>query len=167
MRKDDVTFHAEMWRTARPAVNVKVWARVDSEEAIGAARREDSSLDPRFEAWYREGLERESFAESYWSFAIETGWEYLQSLAEDVFGPGVNVYSEGRSGGWAVVDGLPDFESWDAVMLGRWARFAKRARAAADAIPENMSILASINGFETFLAEDSKRMTGPSFEAVA
>lgn len=167
MRKDQVEFHSEYGRGGRPAVNVKVYARVDSDAAIGAAREyEGDSLDPRFEQWYRERLEDDSFAEHYWSFAVESAWEQLQADAEEVFGPGVKVYSEGRSGGWAVVDGLPDFDTWDAIDLSKWARFSKWARIYADAIPGDMAILASINAFEGWLADQARLMTGPTLEAV-
>lgn len=44
----------------------------------------------------------------------------------------VNVYSAGRSGGWLVVDGLPDIDEWDAIALGRWRRFDAAIRAIAD-----------------------------------
>ena len=157
MRKDEVTFHSDGFRESRPAVNVKVYARVDSDEAIGAPRvYHGDGLDSRFEDWYRERIEDYEFADAYWRFAVEDGWESLQMVAEDIFGKGVTVYSEGRQGGWAIVDGLPDFESWDAVDLGRWAKFAKFARALADDIPATMAILASINSFEVYTAEEDK-----------
>ena len=155
MRKDEVTFHSDGFRESRPAVNVTVYARVDSDAAIGAPREyHGDGLDPRFEDWYREQIEDETFAMDYWSFAVESAWESLQADAEEVFGKGVQVYAEGRQGGWAVVDGLPDFESWDAIDLSKWARFAKDARICADGIPGDMAILAAINGFETYIAEN-------------
>lgn len=166
MRKDDVEFHSDGFRPGRPAVNVKVYGRVDSDKVFEDARLNGVD-DPRFEPWYRERLEDDSFAEHYFEFACESGWEWLQTDAEDTFGKGVKVYSEGRSGGWAVVDGLPDFDSWDAVMLAKWARFAKSARITADAIPSDMAILAGINSFEVWKDEQAKRLTGPTFEAVA
>lgn len=168
MRKSEVEFHSDNWAgPSRPAVNVKVYARVDSEEAIGAARDYlGPELDPRFEGWYLERLEDDGFTEHYWEFAIEAAWEQLQSEAEYIWGAGVKVYSEGRSGGWAVVDGLEDFEQWDAIELNKWARFAKVARIYADGIPGDMAILASINSFEGFLADQAKLLTGPTFEPV-
>lgn len=44
----------------------------------------------------------------------------------------VQVYSDGRSGGWLVVHGLPDVETWDAIALGQWAKFNKLIRGLAD-----------------------------------
>lgn len=160
-RKDDVEFHSDGFRERRPAVNVKTdpW---NWERHIGAAREyEGDGLDPRFEDWYREAAERDGFLDGYWEFACEAGWETLQADAEFYFGAGVKVYSEGRSGGWAVVDGLPDFEDWDAIMLTKWHGFAESARIIADGIPGDMAILASINAFESWLA------TQPSAVQVA
>jgi hypothetical protein len=62
-------------------------------------------------------------------------WEFAQTLADDTFGAGAKVWSAGRSSGWCVVDGLPDVDSWDAIALGRWARFARDVRAIADDLP--------------------------------
>ena len=47
----------------------------------------------------------------------------------------VNVYSAGRSGGWLVVDGLPDIDTWDAIDLGVWRRFDKAVHAILDDYP--------------------------------
>jgi hypothetical protein len=46
--------------------------------------------------------------------------------------PVAKVYSDGRSGGWLVVHGLPDVETWDAIALGRWAKFNKMIRDLVD-----------------------------------
>ena len=51
----------------------------------------------------------------------ERFWEDAEDTARDIFGDkSLTVYSEGRSGGWLVVNGLPDIEYWDAIMLGKW-----------------------------------------------
>ena len=51
----------------------------------------------------------------------EMFWEDAEATARDIFGDkSLKVYSEGRSGGWLVVEGLPDIEYWDAIMLGKW-----------------------------------------------
>ena len=71
-------------------------------------------------------------AERALQFAFESQqqqfWEQAEELAQSVFGSHVKVYSSGRSGGWLIVHNLPDLETWDAVAVGRWARFAKRVR---------------------------------------
>src|SRR5260221_11426319 len=62
-----------------------------------------------------------------WTFgtACEDGFDMLQNDAQEIFGASAKVYSTGRQGGWAVVEGLPDIESWDAIMLSKWSRFCK------------------------------------------
>jgi hypothetical protein len=79
-------------------------------------------------------------------------------LADEIFGRPVKVYSEGRCGGWAIVDGLPDFESWDAVLLARWAKFARVARSLADNIPTQMVALLEINDWERECEENSAEL---------
>lgn len=39
------------------------------------------------------------------------------------------VYSDGRSGGWLIVEGLPDVTTWNAVQFGKWRKFARLIRA--------------------------------------
>jgi hypothetical protein len=146
MRKADVEMHSDGYgRGSVPAVNVKVycwdfpsgvdWSNVDAPEGFTAD-------------WIVEHLSDED-VEHYFTFACESAWEDLQSDAEYIFGDyNVTVESQGRSGGWAVVDGLPDFEEWDAVLLAKWARFAKWARAMADDIPGRMAELIGINRYE-------------------
>lgn len=111
MKKDDVQFHLEGFgRRARPAVNVKVYRLPVKVEDV----------QKRF------GCDEDT-AEKALQFAFDSRqqmfWEDVQGIAEDCLGKGVKVYSEGRSGGWLVVEGLPAFDSWDAVQLGKWASF--------------------------------------------
>ena len=85
--------------------------------------------------------ELDTALEYAWESACEQFWEQAQDVAnyalegaeraEKLNGkPGrYTVYSAGRSGGWLVVEGLPDLETWDAIMLGRWAKFAKTIAA--------------------------------------
>lgn len=62
----------------------------------------------------------------------ENGWEMAKELAAEVFGSQVKTWSSGRSGGWLIVEGLPDVESWDAIALSRWARFARGVQEILD-----------------------------------
>jgi hypothetical protein len=148
--KDDVQFHSDHGWSSRPAVNVKTEPWKWEDGIADAMGYED--FDGRFPDWYREAAEADGFLDRYWAFACEAGWEQLQTEAEHYFGSGVSVYAEGRSGGWAVVDGLPDVESWDAVALAKWRGFEKSARIIAAGIPADMAILAAMNGFESWLA---------------
>lgn len=97
----------------RPAINVKAyrWPSI-----AGIAERFGCSHDAAQRA-----LEyaRESAQQRFWEDVQETAEHYLGE---------VKVWQEGRSGGWLVVDGLPEIESWDAIQLSKWARFEKAVR---------------------------------------
>lgn len=138
MRKDDVEV-----RQDGPAVNVKVRGSLwDVKLPLELGQVSDdggktwqtvTTADEFTHDWIEENLP-ERTVQAFYDMALEGGWEQLQSEAEDIFGD-VKVYSDGRSGGWAVVTGLPDVESWDAIAVGRWARFEKIARAIAADMP--------------------------------
>ena len=87
--------------------------------------------------------------------ACTVGWEQVEELALEIFGRyGVrrrDVRQDGRSGGWCVVEGLSDVESWDAIQLGRWRRFEVGCRAIADDVPRTMLDLIYFNAFEHWL----------------
>ena len=64
-----------------------------------------------------------------WESACETFWDMdAPEIVVDVFGKYVKSWSEGRSGGWLVVEGLPPVDEWDAIMLGKWRSFETRIR---------------------------------------
>lgn len=64
-----------------------------------------------------------------WESACETFWDMdAPQIVEDAFGKHVKFYSEGRSGGWLVVIGLPPVDEWDAIALGKWRSFEARVR---------------------------------------
>jgi hypothetical protein len=161
VKKDEVEFHSDgFFSEARPAVNVKVRAYGEQFDmaATKFACENISDLMER-EAFILAYMEAsDDTREAFFEAACEDGWEQLQQDAEEIFGSAygeygyytrpVKVESEGRSGGWAVVEGLPDFDSWDAIMLGKWARFAKLARSLADDVPYAMAELFYLNRFE-------------------
>lgn len=164
MRKSDVTMHTDGYGRERvPAVNVKVdawnfphcvdWSNVESYEGFNTA-------------WIEEHM-TEAETDHYFTFACEVAWEDLQSDAEYIFGEHVKVESQGRSSGWAVVNGLPDLEQWDAVMLAKWARFAKWARSVADYVPESMVELIALNVYEPMLEEQERAEARRRAEAAA
>jgi hypothetical protein len=112
--------------------------------------------------------EQMAFVESYANFEDEDGtwfeatcedsWEMLGNDVEEIFGPNVKLYAEGRSGGWAVIDGLADFEEWDAIDLAKWRRFEKYAHIYANDIPYQVACLWYLNIFEpSYKAGESKR----------
>ncbi len=144
-------------RDGFPAVNVKVYGNVDKVKLPldmgGSAPADDPTnftwhtSDPAFtHDWIDAHVN--DVDEIWWDVACSDGWESLDMEAERIFGRGVKVYQEGRSGGWAVVHGLDDVESWDAIAVSRWSRFAHVARAIADDIPRSMVWLLYVNEFE-------------------
>jgi hypothetical protein len=70
-----------------------------------------------------------------WAFemAQEVFWEDVKELVSEHF-PGAECWSEGRQGGWLVVEGLGSIDEWDAIALGAWRRFEKDVKGmVADA----------------------------------
>jgi hypothetical protein len=55
-------------------------------------------------------------------------WDEMPELAREIFGR-CEVHSHGRSGGYLCVHGLPPMESWDAIMVGKWCKFANMVTA--------------------------------------
>lgn len=132
-------------RDGLPCVNVKVYASV-TRKVLDAVER-DTGM-PGFADWAQAKLDADAWPEWAWESAIENGWECLETDAEQAFqGYAVKLHAEGRSGGWCVVKGLPDIDSWDAIMLGRWRRFEKWARQQADGIPYGMADALAMNDY--------------------
>lgn len=76
----------------------------------------------------------------------------------------VQVYSEGRQGGWCVVHGLPDIEEWDAIALGRWARFAKGVKQIAhEGYPYDFVWQLAVNVFEPIREERRNAYPAPAY----
>ena len=111
MKKSDVKLHGDFLRQGYPAVNIKVYRMDWSNDTIEKQFECDSAT-----------------AEQAGQFAFESAqeqfWETMPEVAKEVFGT-VKVYSGGRSGGWLEVHGLPDVETWDAIQLGKWAKFER------------------------------------------
>ncbi len=143
-RKSDVEFRGDY-----PAVNVKTqpW-NVDRHYREAA---EECGYDPDAFVEWAESQSDELWTD-YFEMACESAWEMLDSDLQEIFGNG-KIYQEGRSGGWAVVHGLEQWDYWDAVMLAKWRRFEKWARSSADDIPRAMAVLAAINGYQSDLDE--------------
>lgn len=112
-RKSDIEFHSEGYgRRNRPAVNVKVYHF-----------QTDWKVADTFHC-------SEEIAQQALNFSFESAqsrfWEDAQDRAEEIWGRGVKVYSEGRSGGWLIVDGIgEDVESWDAIAVSQWGRLVR------------------------------------------
>lgn len=144
-------------RGGNPAANVKVYLTI--QDAWGVFKREENP-DERFAQWLGEHVTDEYLDAIFW-IVCGFEFEYLKDWAEDrgkepnpLF-PGyrVEVWQEGRSGGWAVVHGLPDVETWDAVLLARWRRFERIARDIADGVPHQVLCSLYLNEFESWREE--------------
>ena len=144
-KKDDVEFHSDGYRPGHPAVNVKVYKTIDSVElpfCEGGMVAGDAPAgtpikweysDPEFtHEWIEEHVSEDELYE-WWDVACQDNWEMVEDDCEEIFG--VKCYQEGRSGGWAVPDGIEDFDSWDAIMLARWRKFERAAKMYADDVP--------------------------------
>lgn len=114
--KDDVEKHsAGYYAPYYPAVNVKVY---HFPQAYKVADHFHCTEETAQKA-----------VEYAWDMEAQAFWEDVQGTAEDVFGKGVKAYSAGRSGGWLLVEGLTDIESWNAVDLAKWRKFEKIIKA--------------------------------------
>jgi len=75
----------------------------------------------------------------WWTATLENAWDRLDmdTNADNIFGRPVQVISEGRSGGWALIEGMDEAAArdWTLDDLARWERFAELARATADDVP--------------------------------
>ena len=165
--KDDVQFHSDGYREGRPAVNVKVygWAcgvplplELGSSYPVGRPDLlETHYTEPLFtHEWSEEHVDDETGSAFFWQ-ACTDGFEMLQEDALEIFGRGVEVFAEGRSGGWAVVDGLPAIEEWDAIDLGKWRKFEKIAKSYAEDIPRVTVDLIYANCFLPWYSEELER----------
>ena len=102
----------------KPAVNVKSYSQFGGYKLVSRLEAEHPETFQKALQWC-------------WESHVETFWESAQTVAEEILGP-VKVWQTGRSGGWLYVEGLPDVASWDAVMLGKWRRFAKWCETKRD-----------------------------------
>jgi hypothetical protein len=113
MRKDDVeTHHIGYGSDSVPAINVKVYHMGADNDDVA----EYFKCDPET-------------AERALGFAFESAqqvfWEMAGELAEEIWGKGHKVYSEGHSGGWLYVQGLEPLEHWNARDLAKWSKFKR------------------------------------------
>lgn len=191
MRKADVETHYEHGRS-HPAVNVKhhLWFP-DLFRAYERTGTHEFSDDAGFWAWmheiYDDGspddrveMADEWARESCWDDATELAHEIWPQYSTDNAAEKVNgkftgktvpkkryhvqVYSEGRQGGWCVVHGLPDIEEWDAIALGRWARFAKGVTAIAqEDYPYAFVWNLAVNVFEPIREERRNAYPAPAY----
>lgn len=148
MKKSEVQTHTDNgYGAGYPAINVKA-------HHIGGLQGTVTDVMDKFgcsEAQAEKALEfaHTSACEQFWEYWCDTTGSFENGLygsPEYAYFPGYipRVYSAGRSGGWLIVQGLPPVEDWDAIMLMRWARFAKavtedaKYRLSKDAMLEDI-----------------------------
>ena len=111
-RKDDVETHGMGYGGNHyPAVNVKCNGLALTDEVMEEFNCKEEIAERALQ-WA-------------WEAAVERFWEDAQETTEEAFGTGVKLYSAGRSGGWAVVEGLPDIESWGGPEVAKWGKFER------------------------------------------
>lgn len=114
--KSDVQTHSDGtgWRQSYPALNVKLHNMFDGH--VDAIQEKFSCSEKQAQIALDMAVDS----------STERFWEDTQDTSDHFFGKtSATVYSEGRSNGWLVVIGLPSIESWDAIQLMKWRRFAK------------------------------------------
>ncbi len=110
MKKRDI-----QTRNGKPAINVKCYFFPTFNQVV--------------EEFNCSGDVAEKALEFAWESAVEGFWQDIKEVAEFYFtGRNVEVWQDGRSGGWLYVDGLPDIESWDAIQVSQWSRFVKSVK---------------------------------------
>ncbi len=128
--RDDVQTH---YGSDRPAVNVKVYGTL--EDGFSDLQKYGDEIPDGFTLeWVRDNFDDRYLDDLFWT-VCGWQWEQIESQAEEIFGKGVDLEQDGRSGGWAVVTSLPDLEDWDAVALARWRKFERIAKLYAADIP--------------------------------
>lgn len=156
MRKDEVQISYHQDGHGCPMLNVRVDYPIcrDAWHAL-AAEVEACTGMAGFAAWF-DALPDDGEA-AQWAFdaACEQGAESAVESAGEIFGAAFGhhadrerrVWQTGRSGGWLYVEGLPDVETWDAVQLGKWARFAKVCAETVAGIPYAALDLLAFNAY--------------------
>ena len=135
-----------------PAVNIKIRSiRRDMERLLPLSEGgDDHTTPPEFTLkWIDQNMEEGHQSES-WTIACEQGFEHAEEIAKELFGANVKVYQEGRSGGWLVVHGLGDVESWGPEDLEAWNTFGIRVQAIAQDTPRRWLEMVYFNVFMYF-----------------
>lgn len=148
--RDDVQRSYHSGHENLPAVNIKVHVTsiADGEvfdELVDGEFAEE--LDPKLAALSRPELLAlvdayiEKHGDDVFAAACEVGFENAKDEAIETFfaGYSIQVWTAGRSGGWLVVQGLPDIEHWDAKLLKVWQDFSEFCEAEVSDIPRQMA----------------------------
>jgi hypothetical protein len=165
MKKTEITYHGIGYGAeAGPAVNVKIHASPTNALALDVTRQYDGE-DPRFTLDWIDAHLSEGQRNGWWEDACRHAWEQLQNdvNTENVFDRSgkVEIISEGRSGGWAIVRGWTrdTVTGWDAVAVARWGKFARYARETANDVPFQYLAGIYLNVFEDWARNQDEAAT--------
>lgn len=158
MRKADVqlNYHNDGRGHGAPMLNVRVDYLTDAQwQALAATVETDTGMEG-VATWLAAQPDADDATNWAIDAACEDGATHATELAGEVFGERYGttehrerkVWQTGRSGGWLYVEGLPDVESWDAIMLGKWSRFAKGCAEIVAGIPYDALTLLAINTYD-------------------
>jgi hypothetical protein len=173
--KADIEYHALGYTSTRvPAVNVKVHDSLA--DGFRKWKKDFPNEDERFTLeWIEENISDEALDQLFW-YACERGWEDLKEKAREIYGKKyyyneyVNVFSEGRSGGWAYIHGINhDVDSWDAIEFTKWKRFHNYAKERSKQIMYDVVDGIFFNEFEIWCQEqieirdEESELAAPNF----
>lgn len=135
--KEDVEFHSDrLYAQRNPAVNVKLYKWPD--EQLLEKKRKEYDWNPHFTWGWIDSHISDEYMNAVFEMVCRWRWEDLEYEAKEIFGKYVKIWQTGRSGGWCEVEGLPDIEHWDAVMLAKWRKFEGFCKRTVDYIPEEI-----------------------------
>jgi len=117
-----------MYGPANPSVCVKV-------HNMGASIQDvvDKFACTKAQAENALGFAFDAACRAFWEYWQDTTGDCENGLSgskEYAYFPGhdVTVHCEGRSGGWLIVNGLPEVCEWDAILVSRWNKFQKAVK---------------------------------------
>jgi len=146
-----------------------VWRRTRSlVEIIQPCEAYANEHDPRYTwDWIDEHLsddEREYWCQWACTHELECATDY----ARELWGNHVTVHTEGRSGGWAIVDGLnQDVDTWDAIAFSKWQRFERYCAALVDDTLYQYATLIYFNVFEPWVTEQAEIDSAELYHPIA
>lgn len=164
----NVTFHGR----DGAAVNVKLhnWRELSAEELEAEAAAAENECPPgtrrEFAAWYK-ALDDDA-AKAWADLAIRDGWDQLRRECRSIFGESADVFSAGRSGGWAIAapDGRNGFtpedcREWTPEDWQKWEAWRQSCREVCADLPRSAAWLAFASEFAPMIEarEESRRFS--------
>lgn len=117
MMTETIETHSEYCNGKQlPAINIKVYKMPNVTNLFPSISKEQSEKTENF----------------CFNQACHDFWFSVESMAESVFGENIDIYQAGRSGGWLVVDGLPEITEWDDEMISKWGHFKELVKTEID-----------------------------------